>query len=439
MVRVSGKRGNGEGSIYPYRNGYAAYAWVTTPEGNRKRKYVYGPTRKDVHEKWLKLHNEAKKGPVATNMPSLAQYLAYWLREVVEPNLRPLTAATYETTVRLYIVPLLGSKRLDRLTVQDMRGWLNKLADACQCCAQGKDAKRPEERRRCCAMGECCRQTLSKRSVNDARTILRSALTNAMVEERISKNVAQLVKVQRARRKRPEPWSVEEACAFLENAQIWRDYLYPAYVLILVLGLRKGEVLGLTWSDVNLDTGELHIRHQLQRVRRRLLHTDTAKTEASEAVLPLPDICLTALRLRQKEQQAAKERAADLWTESDLVFTTRYGTPVEPRNFTREFDRRCERAGVRRIRVHDTRHTCASLLAALDVHPRIAMQILRHSEIAVTMEVYTHVPSAETRRALRKLGKALGGGSKQKKEKKGKRKQQERAEEPSAEDGQQES
>lgn len=76
-----------------------------------------------------------------------------------------------------------------------------------------------------------------------------------MAEERIPKNVAQLVKVQRARRKRPEPWSVEEACTFLENAQIWRDYLCSAYVLVLVLGLRKGEVLGLTWSDVNLDTG----------------------------------------------------------------------------------------------------------------------------------------------------------------------------------------
>ncbi|WP_308295713.1 N-terminal phage integrase SAM-like domain-containing protein [Streptomyces odontomachi] len=150
---MSGKRSNGEGSIYAYRNGYAAYAWVTTPDGNRKRKYVYGPTRKDVHEKWLKLHAEAKKGPVATNTPTLAQYLTYWLKEVVEPNLRPLTAATYETTVRLYIVPFLGTKRLDRLTVQDMRSWLNKLAETCQCCAQGKDAKRPEERQRCCAKG----------------------------------------------------------------------------------------------------------------------------------------------------------------------------------------------------------------------------------------------------------------------------------------------
>ncbi len=112
---------------------------------------------------------------------------------------------------------------------------------------------------------------------------------------------------------------------------------------------------------------------------------------------------------------------------------------MEPRNCNREFNRRSDRAEVRRIRVHDTRHTCASLPAVLDVHPRIAMQILRHSEIAVTMEVYTHVPSAETRRALRKLGKALGGGGKQKKEKKGKRKQQKGAEEPSSKDGQQES
>ncbi|WP_229703403.1 site-specific integrase [Streptomyces albiflavescens] len=208
---------------------------------------------------------------------------------------------------------------------------------------------------------------------------------------------------------------------------------YCAYALILVLGLRKGEVLGLTWSDVNLDAGELRIQHQLQRVRRRLLHTDMAKTEASEAVLPLPDICLAALLLRRKEQQAAKEQAKDLWTESDRVFTTRYGTPVEPRTFSREFDRRCERAGVRRIRVHDTRHTCASLLAALDVHPRIAMQNLRHSEIAVTVEVYTHVPSSETRRALRKLGKALGGS----KQKDGKKRSKRKQEEPSDMDGQQ--
>ena len=87
---MSGKRGNGEGSIYPYKNGFAAYVWVETPDGKRKRKYVYGKTRDEVHGKWIKLHAEAKEGPVATSTPTLAQYLTRWLKEVVEPDLRGL-------------------------------------------------------------------------------------------------------------------------------------------------------------------------------------------------------------------------------------------------------------------------------------------------------------------------------------------------------------
>ncbi|MGW1557310.1 site-specific integrase [Streptomyces sp. NPDC002144] len=405
MVGMSGKRGNGEGSIYPYKNGFAAYVWVTTPEGNRKRKYVYGKTREEVHNKWIKLHAEAKEGPVVTSTPTLAQYLARWLKEVVEPDLKPKTAETYAMHVRLYIVPGLGLNRLDKLTVRDVRNWVNTLLEQCQCCAQGLDAKR--ETPRCCAVGECCERIPSRRTVQDARAVLRSALTNAMTEELISKNVAGLVKVRSARKKKRHPWSVEEARQFLEAANTARDPLYAAYVLILVLGFRRGEVLGLTWENVNLDAGEITVQMQLQRINRRLVHDET-KTEASTATLPLPEICVTALQLRLKEQELTKKAAGELWTESDFVFTTRYGTPYEPRNFNRLFVARSSRAGVRRIRLHDTRHTCGSLLAALDVHPRVAMQILRHSKIAVTMEVYTHVPSESTRRALRKLGKHLG-------------------------------
>ncbi|MFE2937569.1 site-specific integrase [Streptomyces sp. NPDC059255] len=175
---------------------------------------------------------------------------------------------------------------------------------------------------------------------------------------------------------------------------------------VLVLGFRRGEVLGLTWKNVDLDAGEIMVEHQLQRINRQLVHAET-KTDALAATLPLPQICVTALRLRRKVQEIARKAAGELWTASDFVFTTRYGTPIEPRNFNREFTARSAKAGVRRIRLHDTRHTCGSLLAALDVHPRIAMQILRHSKIAVTMEVYTHIPSEATRKALRKLGKHL--------------------------------
>jgi integrase len=161
-------------------------------------------------------------------------------------------------------------------------------------------------------------------------------------------------------------------------------------------------VLGLTWELVDLDAGELYIEEQVQRVGHQLVRRPV-KTETSEAPLPLPEPCVTALKMRQQRQDEDRRRAEDAWTDTGLVFTSRHGTPIEPRNFNRSFERCIKAARVPRITVHGTRKTCGSLLAALDVHPRVAMQILRHSKIAITMEIYTEVPDARTREALRKL------------------------------------
>ncbi|MES9602182.1 tyrosine-type recombinase/integrase [Actinomadura sp. NPDC000929] len=414
-------RANGEGSIYPYRNGYAAYAWVTTPSGERKRKYVYGKTRDIVHDKYVKLLSAAAQRPIATTVPTVEKYLASWLRDVVEPNREPNTYSNYELMCRLHIVPGLGKKRLDRLTVRDVQNWLNKLPGSCQCCAQGKDAKRPADhpdpskRRRCCAVGKCCQSFPSRRTITSARNTLRNALNHAMTEEILARNVASLAKVPAARKRarKSSTWTVEEARRFLEHTRESNDPLYAAWVLILLMGMRKGEVFGLRWADVDFTEEELSIGWQLQRVGSRLIHKERTKTDGSTDVLPLPSLCTTALQLRQAQQQAERE-ACDDWHESDLVFTTRTGRPVEPRNVNRAFESRCAAAGVKVIRVHDTRHTCGKLLAALDVHPRVAMQILRHSKISLTMEIYTEVPTEQTRAALKRLGDHLrqdGGGS----------------------------
>jgi integrase len=401
-------RANGEGSIFPYRNGYAAYVWVTTPAGERKRKYVYGPTLEAVHQKWLKLHAEAKAGPVATKSLYLHDYLAYWLAEVVvEPDYAPLTIATYEGHTRLYLIPGLGRYQLGKLSIRHVRAWINDMRNTCQCCAQGKDARRPPDKQRCCAIGQCCKSPVSERTVQDVLKVLRAALSNAVREELVSKNVAALVRVTKPRKSRKvKPWTADEARQFLESSRSASDTLYAAYVLILVLGLRKGEVLGLTWELVDLDEAELFVEEQLQRVSHRLLRRKT-KTEASEAPLPLPAICLAALRLRKAQQEGERRTHSNRWTDTGLIFTTRYGTPIEPRNFTRSFDLRIRKAGVRRITVHGTRKTCGTLLAALDVHPRVAMQILRHSRISVTMEIYTDATSEATRAALKRLGDEL--------------------------------
>lgn len=411
MTRHS--RANGEGSIYPYRNGFAAYVWVTTPSGLRRRKYVYGKTRPAVHAKWLQLSQQAARGPVATEVPTVEQYLHRWLEDSVAPNLAPLTHATYESHVRNYIVPGIGKLRIDRLRVPDVQRWLNTLVSQCQCCAQGKDAKRAARDpalARCCAKGECCQAFPSPRTIKDVRTVLRSALSSAMAEELIERNVAALVKSPRQRQRRIVPWSSDEARRFLESARGDEDPLYAAYVLVLVLGLRKGEVLGLTWDSVDIDAHEVVIDHQLQRVRRALLHRET-KTEASDASLPLPGIVANALTLRREEQASDRASVGTAWRGLDdgprFIFTGRFGTPIDPRTLNRKFTARCVKAGVRHLTVHDARRTCATLLVDLDVHPRVIMRILRHADLSVTMEIYAKASSAATTEALRRLGDSL--------------------------------
>lgn len=313
-----------------------------------------------------------------------------------------------------------GGKRIDKLTVRETQAWLNKLAGNCQCCAQGKDARRPEAKRRCCAIGECCENYPGRRTIEAARGTLRAALNNAMSEELISRNVAELAKLPKARKKlrRRNSWTVEEARKFLESSRREGDPLYPLWVLIIVLGLRKGEALGLIWPEGDDewprddDSAEIALEWQVQHIGGNgLTHKQRLKADGSTDILPLPPIGVAALLLAKRNQDKARTHA---WPKKcvcgqphTLVLNTRTGRPLSPRNVNRWFDARCKRYGVRRITVHDTRRTCGSPLAALDVHPRVAMAILRHSRMAMTMEIYTQVPDKATRDALRRLSAEL--------------------------------
>lgn len=399
-------RANGEGSIFPYRNGFAAYVWVTKPDGKRTRKYVYGQTREIVHDKWIKLHQQAKAGPVATRVPTLGDYLAYWHREVVRPNLAPLTCATYETILRLYVIPGLGGS--------------GSTGSRCATCRRGSTrwpAPASAARR---ARTPVARNSGggAARSVGAAvtrRPPARSRTSGACCARRSTtpppRNWSPAT---------PPPWSSSHPSAATgagpgpatRHVASWNPRgptairSTPRTCLILVLGLRKGEVLGLTEDAVDLAAGELSIGWQLQRVGGQLLHRET-KTQTSDATLPLPDICAAALELRQQAKRNDRDQAGIAWQGSRLLFTTRYGTPVEPRNVNRSWDARCTRAGIRKITVHDARRTCATLLVDLDVHPRVIMQVLRHAEVSVTMEIYSQASSGATRDALKRLGESL--------------------------------
>jgi integrase len=182
--------------------------------------------------------------------------------------------------------------------------------------------------------------------------------------------------------------------------------LSALWTVALAIGLRKGEALGLHWSDVDLDRGKLRVRTTLQRVEGRLQLSEP-KTGRSKRTIPLPPVCIEALKRQAERQEEERQAAGSSWHESGLVFTTTIGTPIEPRNVNRWFAQLCKRAGVRTIRMHDLRHTCASILLAQGVPLRVVMEILGHSQIAVTADLFTHVLPALNEDAARRMQEAL--------------------------------
>ncbi|GAA5048029.1 integrase [Thermocatellispora tengchongensis] len=353
---------------------WCGQVYVLTTDGTEKRKTVYGKTADEVRAKIDDMKIKSRRGvPTADRPWKVGEYLDYWLNEVARNSIRKTTYAKYETMVRLYLKPGLGRKKLDRLTVADVQTFLNGKLN-----------------------GEH-----SIGTIHVMRNVLSAALSRAMREEILSRNVARLATLPANESKRNQPWSADEARTFLQAARF--DPLYPAFVLLLVYGLRRGETLGLRWMDLDFDEGQIHIRQQLVRVGKEL-HQAPVKTRAGNRSLPMVGVVREALEIQRAGQKILKDRAGESWTETGLVFTTKSGRPIEPRNLARSFARMIDAEGLRPIRVHDLRHTAASLLKKLRVAPRDAMEILGHSRISVTMEIYTHGDEESRQNAITKVG-----------------------------------
>lgn len=199
------------------------------------------------------------------------------------------------------------------------------------------------------------------------------------------------------RRKPPRPavaWASADARRFLASAYADRDPLLAAYVLVLVNALTRAEVLGLPWSSVDLLAGEINVAWQLQRAGHRLVHEERVlpRGAADPFQLPMPGLCAAALLVRYNRQVAARSATGAAWADSDLVFTNRRGTPIDPGSFTRTFGARCTRAGVPHIRITDSRYVCAQLLAGFDVGAQDATRIVRHTGIALTAGDHATAP-----------------------------------------------
>ncbi|WP_322778940.1 site-specific integrase [Frankia sp. Cas4] len=396
------KRANGQGSIYQRADGlWVGAAYVLMPDGTTKRRPVYGKSEEIVRGKLTALQANSDQGiPADATGWTVERFLTVWLAQTVKPNRQPNTYVTYEKAVRIYLVPGLGKKRLNRLTAADVRQFIRRMESTCLCCARGRDKARPEEARRCCAVDRCCKRLPSKRQVQVVHAVLRNALQAAVREELIRRNVAKLVQVSSPRYGVDRGLTVDQAHKLLDAAAGGR--LYALLALALFLGMRRGELLGLQWSDIDTERETLTVRHTLLRVGGEL-RLCPPKTEDSERTLPLLGLVADALAEHRKLQDAERAAAGERWVTTDHVFTTKIGTPIEPDNLRRFWlPLRCA-VGLDGVVFHGLRHTCVTLLLDLGVPPHIVRDIAGHSAIEVTMTIYAHASMGEKRRALGKL------------------------------------
>lgn len=395
------KNPNGEGSIYQRASDdrWVGQAYVLTTDGTRKRKFVYGATWEEAHGKLVELKARSQRGiPIPDRTWKLSDYLPYWLAAYVT-DLKPTTARGYESAVRLHLVPALGAKRLDGLQVQHVRAFMDDFRQKCLCCTAGLDKSRRSDRR-CCSVGRCCQRTPSTRQIQFVHAVLRNALQQAMREELVSRNVAKLVRVPSPRYKVGKGLTVDQVRKLLAAAEGHR--LHALYVVAATMGLRRGELLGLRWTDLDLDEGTVAIAQTVQRAGGKL-HLQDTKTEESESVLPLPEWTWVALLDHQASQKRERERLAGVWQDHGLVFPSEVGTPMEPRNLNRHFARVRETAGCTDVRLHDLRHTVVSLLMELGVPPHVVQAIARHADVKITLKIYSHANLDVMRKALGQL------------------------------------
>ena len=405
--RPKARRGNGNGTVYQRADGrWAARAYLLMPDGSMRRRDFYGDSEAEARRKMVEAQARSNRGiPAEATGWTVGAFLAYWLEQVVKPARKPKTYQGYEVVVRVHLVPGLGRRRLNRLSGTDVRLFLRRLENACLCCLHGYDARRDESERRCCAVGECCKAVPYRRLVQQVHAVLRNALQAAVREELVGRNVAKLVQVAGPEYGTDRGLTVEQARKLLVAAR--DDRLHALYVLALYLGLRRGELLGLRWEDVDLDRAVLQVRHSLQRVGGELRLT-TPKTRRSKRTVPLLGSCVQALRDHRDAQDREREAAGEDWRDSGQVFTTSVGTPVEPDNLRRSWYPLRDRAGLGGVVFHGLRHTCVTLLLNLGVPPHIVRDIVGHSDIDVTMTIYAGVSLDDKRDALRRLDEYLG-------------------------------
>jgi integrase len=339
--------------------------------GKQKRLCVYAYSRNEVELKLEGLKQQRDKEIMRERRKkdNVAAFLLRWLDESVPLRNKARTEEGYRKIVEKHLIPHLGNIKLTELHAEQVQEMINKLA-----------------------------KTHKPFTIRNIRACLRRALNHAIRWGYIAHNPATAVDLPRMTKYKIKPLTPEQARQLLQAVSGHR--LEALFWIALHLGLRKGEILGLQWDDIDLEGRTLSVTGALGVVGGKLIRT-TPKTEQSERILPL-SLRLVELLKAHKEQQQAE------FPNSVYVFTSTVGTPLDPYNLTRTFKAMLAKAGLpKEARFHDLRHSCATLLISQGVHLSVIKDILGHSNIHTTANVYGHVLPDVSRQAIDGLGDLL--------------------------------
>jgi integrase len=368
------RRAYGHGAIYRRADGRWE-AQLRLAAGGRKS--FYGKTRREAATKLAEVSwMIASQLPVRCGRLTVAQYLDDWL-EVTRRRVRPSTIVNYELNVKR-LGEHLGVLPLTRLNPPRIQATYDALAN----------------------------KGLSAYSVLQAHRTLSRALTQAMHWGLIPRNPAATVFPPKPQPRETKGLTVKEMRVLIKSTR--GDRFHALWLVLGTAGLRLGEALGLTWDQVDLSSGRLHVRKALQRQRTAGNVFVPCKTRTSRRTVILTRLALRALRLHLR-RQSALPASTHPWAHHGLVFSTSAGGPLDQARPNLALRRALDRAGLPRIRIHDLRHSAASALLADGVHPKVVQEFLGHSSIKVTMDVYSHVMPTMHAEAIRRLDLILRG------------------------------
>lgn len=356
---------------------YGKYDYLDPATGKRVHRRVSAPTRKECETRLRVAIQAAERGHrLADERLTVRAYTEKWLA-AIEPTVRPATYRRYADMLRLHVLPAIGGMQLAKLAPLDLqRLYADRLAAG-----------------------------LSTTTVHHMHAVIHRALKQALRWGHVDRNVSEMVDPPRRTLPDVTTWDAKQTAAVLaagdttDLAALWR--------LALLTGMRRGELLGLMWDDLDLDRGTLAVRRTLSRGKGGTWELGQPKTASGRRAIALPASCVAALRKHRARQAEERLRLGPLRQDHGFVFTNETGGPLHVNSLMHHFRKLIAAAAVPTIRFHDLRHTCATLLLAQGVHPKIVQERLGHADISMTLNRYSHVTPSMQRQAADALDDAL--------------------------------